>query len=117
MYSTESFPIGVVDPSTCRIAICNITNAAIINGSTKCRLKNLFRVLFDTENPPQSQVEIISPISGIAVNKFVITVAAQKLICPQGRIYPIKAVAIIKIKIRQPLYQAANLALEFKYTL
>jgi len=39
---------------------------------------------------------------GIALNKFVITVAPQKLICPQGKTYPIKAVAINKIKIITP---------------
>jgi len=46
----------------------------------KCKLKNRFKVLFDTEKPPQSHKEIVSPTSGIAVNKFVITVAARKLI-------------------------------------
>jgi len=64
--------------------------------------------LFDTEKPPQSHKEIVSPTSGIAVNKFVITVAAQKLIWPHGKTYPIKAVAIIKIKIMQPIYQNAS---------
>ena len=29
-------------------------------------------------------VEVPSPTSGIALNKFVITVAPQKLICPHG---------------------------------
>tara|TARA_B110001452_G_C15237609_1_gene428500 strand:- start:3361 stop:3510 length:150 start_codon:yes stop_codon:yes gene_type:complete len=42
---------------------------------------------------------------GKAVKKFVITVAAQKLICPQTSTYPIKAVAIIKIKITTPKVQ------------
>jgi hypothetical protein len=32
---------------------------------------------------------------GMAENKLVITVAPQKDICPQGRTYPKKAVAII----------------------
>jgi hypothetical protein len=35
-----------------------------------------------------------SPIIGTTVKKLVITVAAQKLICPQGKTYPRKAVAI-----------------------
>ena len=35
-------------------------------------------------------------------NKLVITVAPQKLICPQGNTYPIKAIAINIIKIIIP---------------
>tara|TARA_B110001450_G_scaffold207241_1_gene197546 strand:+ start:3579 stop:3731 length:153 start_codon:yes stop_codon:yes gene_type:complete len=41
---------------------------------------------------------------GKAVKKFVITVAAQKLICPQTRTYPKKAVAIIKSSIITPTH-------------
>jgi len=37
-----------------------------------------------TEKPPHSHVVIVSPITGMALNKLVITVAPQKLICPQG---------------------------------
>ena len=33
----------------------------------------------------KATVTIPSPTNGIALNKFVITVAPQKLICPQGR--------------------------------
>jgi hypothetical protein len=116
-YSIESFPNGVVEPSICTIAICSIEIAAITNGKTKCKLKNLFKVLFETEKPPHSHSEIISPITGIAVNKFVITVAAQKLIWPQGNIYPMNAVAIIRIKIIHPVYQAKSFAFELRYTL
>jgi hypothetical protein len=43
-----------------------------------------------------------SPKKGIAENKFVITVAPQNDICPQGNTYPKKAVAI-KIN-RIPVY-------------
>jgi len=46
-----------------------------------------------TANPPHNQNTISSPIHGIAENKFVITVAPQKDICPQGKTYPKKAVA------------------------
>lgn len=35
------------------------------------------------------------PTTGIAANKLVITVAPQNDICPQGKIYPINAVAMI----------------------
>jgi hypothetical protein len=37
-----------------------------------------------TAYPPHSQVTIASPTTGIAENRLVMTVAAQKLICPQG---------------------------------
>jgi hypothetical protein len=50
-----------------------------------------------TENPPQTHFTIVSPIIGIAEKKFVITVAPHKDICPHGKTYPIKAVAINKI--------------------
>jgi hypothetical protein len=39
---------------------------------------------------------------GNAVKKFVITVAAQKLICPHTKTYPRNAVAIINNKIMTP---------------
>jgi hypothetical protein len=46
-----------------------------------------------------------SPTRGTAVTRLVITVAPQKLICPHGSTYPIKAVAIISKKITSPVYQ------------
>lgn len=55
-----------------------------------------------TANPPHNQKAICGPTPGIAVNKLVITVAPQKLIWPHGKTYPIKAAAIIKIKIITP---------------
>ena len=48
---------------------------------------------------------MVSPTTGTAVTKLVITVAPQKLICPQGRTYPIKAVAIINKKMAIPDHQ------------
>jgi hypothetical protein len=42
---------------------------------------------------------------GIADTKFVITVAPQKDICPQGKTYPIKAVPIRTNKIMVPEFQ------------
>ena len=45
------------------------------------------------------------PTRGIAEKRFVITVAPQKLICPQGSTYPRKAVAIISKRIRTPKSQ------------
>jgi len=50
---------------------------------------------------------MFSPIPGIADAKLVITVAPQKLICPHGRTYPIKAIPNIKKKITIPEYHKA----------
>jgi|TARA_B110000967_G_scaffold210072_1_gene270252 hypothetical protein len=57
---------------------------AIKKGTRKCKLKNLFKVALPIENPPHNHSTIEAPTKGIAENKFVITVAPQKLICPQG---------------------------------
>jgi hypothetical protein len=48
---------------------------------------------------------ISCPSQGIALIKFVITVAPHKLICPYGNTYPKKAVAIITINIIVPIVQ------------
>jgi hypothetical protein len=66
------------------------------NGNIKCKLKILTKVKLLIENPPQSHSTRILPAKGTAVNKFVTTVAAQKLICPHGSTYPVNAVAINK---------------------
>jgi len=44
---------------------------------------------------------------GSAPKMLVITVAPHKLICPQGKTYPKKAVAIINKKITIPEYHNA----------
>ena len=62
-----------------------------------------------TENPPHSHNDIDLPIRGIAEKRLVITVAPQKLICPHGNTYPVKAVAIINMKIKSPEYHTNNL--------
>jgi hypothetical protein len=48
---------------------------------------------------------MVLPIKGIAETRFVITVAPHKLICPQGRTYPINAVIIITKSIITPITQ------------
>jgi outer membrane protein assembly factor BamE (lipoprotein component of BamABCDE complex) len=73
-----------------------------MKGNKKCNEKNRFSVALATENPPHSQVTIIFPKYGIADTKFVITVAPQKDICPQGSTYPRKAVAIRANRISTP---------------
>jgi hypothetical protein len=64
-------------------------------------------VALSTANPPQIHSTRDLPIYGIAENRLVITVAPQNLICPHGRTYPIKAVAIVKIKIRTPIFHVS----------
>jgi len=64
-------------------------------------------VALSTAKPPHNHSTRIDPIYGIAENKFVITVAPQNLICPQGRTYPIKAVAIVTIKIITPIFHVS----------
>jgi uncharacterized GH25 family protein len=65
--------------------------------------KNRVRVALSTANPPHSQYTISEPKKGIAENKLVITVAPQNDICPQGRTYPKKAVAITSNRIVTPI--------------
>jgi len=93
------------EPDSCKNRICNTTNRAIINGNKKCKVKNFPIVGVSTEKPPQSQRTSLDPTTGIAENKFVITVAPHKLIWPHGKTYPKKAVAITKIKIITPVVQ------------
>jgi len=56
---------------------------------------------------PQIQITRPSPIIGIEPNIPVITVAPQKLICPQGKTYPKKATAISNTKIKIPEYHSS----------
>jgi len=64
-------------------------------GIKKWSEKNRFSVGWDTAGPPQIHVTTSVPISGIADRTPVITVAPQKDICPHGRTYPKKAVAMV----------------------
>lgn len=66
----------------------------IIKGRVKCKEKKRFSVALLIENPPQSQLRRRVPRKGIVVVRFVITVAPQYDIWPQGRTYPRKAVAM-----------------------
>jgi hypothetical protein len=96
-------PIGLLEPNSCNNIKCIIDNANIKKGKKKCKLKNLFNVASSTEKPPHSHRTISGPTSGIAENKLIITVAAQKLICPHGNTYPKNEVAIINKKITTPV--------------
>lgn len=84
-----------------------ITRAISTNGRVKCKAKNRFSVALSTANPPQIHSTSIFPIYGIAENMLVITVAPQNLICPHGRTYPIKAVAIVAINRITPIFHVS----------
>lgn len=58
----------------------------VINGIMKCSEKNRVNVACLIENPPQIHLTISCPDIGIVDTKFVITVAPQNDICPQGKI-------------------------------
>jgi hypothetical protein len=62
-----------------------ITNAKIINGKIKWKVKNRVRVALSTENPPQIHWTNSVPTNGTADIKPVITVAPQNDICPHGK--------------------------------
>jgi hypothetical protein len=62
-------------------------------------------VALSTAKPPHNHCTKVVPIKGIAESKFVITVAPQKDICPQGKTYPIKAVPIVKKNKITPIIQ------------
>jgi len=66
------------------------------------------RVALSTENPPQSHWTIVVPMYGIAETKLVITVAAQKDICPQTNTYPMKAVKIVNRNRITPTFQVST---------
>ena len=61
------------------------------------------RVGCEIEGPPQIQFTRSFPKSGTAVKTPVITVAPQKDICPHGRTYPRKAVAIVSRSSEMPV--------------
>jgi len=95
-------PVGLLEPFECKEAKWITIKAVKMKGSRKCKEKNRFNVAFPTENPPHNQLTIVLPKYGIADTKFVMTVAPQKDICPQGSTYPRNAVPIKANKISTP---------------
>jgi len=87
-------PRGLFDPVIWRDVKWAMVRALRIMGIRKCKAKNRVSVALLIENPPQSHSTADVPTYGIAESRFVITVAPQKDICPQGRTYPKNAVAI-----------------------
>lgn len=80
---------------------------AIMNGSRKWRAKNRVSVGLSTEKPPQAHSTRVWPMYGIAENRLVMTVAPQKDICPHGKTYPTKAVAIRVKRRMTPVFQVS----------
>lgn len=99
---------GLFLPDKWRKKRWRMINPLKINGRQKCIIKNRERVGALTANPPQTKKTNFSPTIGTAERRLVITVAPQKLICPQGRTYPIKAVIILKRKITTPKFQVSD---------
>lgn len=108
-------PKGFLLPVWCRKRRCTPLKAATTKGIRKWREKNRVRVGFPTANPPHSQITKSPPITGMAENRFVITVAPQKDICPQGRTYPRNAAAITANKIITPTIQVIVKLKDLKY--
>ena len=73
--------------------------------------KNRVRVGLSTEKPPHAHSTSVWPMYGMAEKRFVITVAPQNDICPQGRTYPTKAVAMRVSRRMTPMFQVSL----FKY--
>jgi len=64
----------------CKYNKCPATNAAKMKGNVKCSEKNLLIVAELTEKFPHTNSTKDLPIQGIALNRFVMTVAPHKLI-------------------------------------
>ena len=77
-------------------------------------VKNLLNVASPTMNPPHSHLPIGCPTTKITLTKFVITVAAQKLICPQGKTYPRKAVRKVNKNNTTPVNHTSSLPLPYR---
>ena len=61
-----------------------------------------------TANPPHTHSTMAFPMYGIADSRFVITVAAQNLICPHGRTYPTNADPITNINKMIPIFHVST---------
>jgi len=108
-------PRGLLDPEIWRKNKWIIVNKMIIKGKIKWIEKNRVKVALLIENPPQIQITIEFPKYGIADKRFVITVAPQKDICPQGRTYPTNAVIIVINRRITPINHVILKLNEFMY--
>ena len=88
---------------------CQAVNAEMGKGIKKCKVKNLLKVALPTRKPPHNHSGAPSPTKNITLRKFVMTVAAQKLICPQGKTYPINATITVSKNNTSPLNHKGSL--------
>lgn len=100
-------PVGLFEPVSCKKSRWSIDAPIIANGSRKWNVKNRVRVALSTEKPPQIHSTKVVPIYGTAESRFVITVAPQNDICPHGRTYPTKAVAITRSRRTTPIFHVS----------
>jgi len=99
----ELLPRGLDDPFSWRNIKCITTKLNDRKGIIKCSEKKRVKVGLSTEYPPHTHTTIVLPRTGMADNKFVITVAPQNDIWPQGSTYPKKAIPITLNKINKPV--------------
>lgn len=80
----------------------------MMNGRIKWKAKNRVKVALSTEKPPQIHSTRLLPMYGIADRRLVITVAPQKDIWPQGKTYPMKAVAMTVSNSTAPMFHVSE---------
>ena len=68
------------------------------------------------ENPPQSQTAVEEPTKGNADSRPMMTEAPQKDICPHGKTYPRKAVAMVRSRMVTPIIQGCGFKNDLKYS-
>lgn len=115
LYGSDLIPRGFEDPVWWRNIKCSAVSATATKGIRKCRAQNRVNVGQSTANPPHTHCTRAFPIQGTADKRFVITVAAQNLICPQGRTYPINAEAITTINKITPMFHVSISRKELQY--
>lgn len=99
--------MGLFDPVWCKKSRWISIVPKIIKGIKKWSIKNRVRVALSTANPPQIHWTNENPKYGIADIRFVITVAPQNDIWPQGKTYPIKAAAITNKSRITPMFHVS----------
>ena len=86
--------MGLLDPVSWRNNRWTAASAVMMKGRIKWKAKNRVSVALFMEKPPQIHSTRVVPIYGIAESRYGITVAPHNDICPQGRAWPINAVAM-----------------------
>lgn len=81
---SDDIPVVLLDPVSWRNRRYTAARAVIIKGRIKWKAKNRVRVALSMEKPPQIHSTRSVLMYGIADSRFVMTVAPQNDICPQG---------------------------------